>query len=62
MEIKVLVNGREVHSTEIEKSYWAEYSELRNNMSRLVGQSPGDVIHSDEVLLQKLYNKIHGIN
>lgn len=62
MKIKVLVDNREVHSVEVQKDYWAEYSELRNNLSQLVGQYPGDVIYSDEVLLQKLYNKLNGIS
>lgn len=59
MEIKVLVDGQEVHSSELHKSWWSEYTQLRNDLGDLVGVPLGTQRPSDEELLQKLHRMIH---
>jgi hypothetical protein len=59
MEIKVLVDGREVLNTEVQKNWWSEYTQLRNDIGDLVGIPLGTERPSDEVLLQKLHRAIH---
>jgi len=59
MEIKVLIDGREVLATEVQKNWWGEYTQLRNDIGDLVGIPLGTERPSDEVLLQKLHRAIH---
>ena len=59
MEIKVLIDGREVLTTEVQKNWWGEYTQLRNDIGDLVGIPLGTERPSDEVLLQKLHRAIH---
>jgi hypothetical protein len=59
MEIKVLVDGRQVLNTEVQKNWWSEYTQLRNDIGDLVGIPLGTERPSDEVLLQKLHRAIH---